>query len=70
MSQSRRIKGGTTDEVFKEPCFLWERAASGVWTLNFFTFQDLFIESGVFERGTSKTRTAGGLEDRDGKTLN
>ena len=28
MSQSHRIKGGTTDEVFKEQCFLWERGAS------------------------------------------
>ena len=30
MSQSHRIKGGTTDEVFKalqEQCFLWERGA-------------------------------------------
>ena len=28
MSQSRSIKGGTTDEAFKEQCFLWERGAS------------------------------------------
>ena len=28
MSQSHRIKGGTTDEVFQSSCFLWERGAS------------------------------------------
>ena len=27
MSQSNGIKGGTTDEVFQEQCFLWERGA-------------------------------------------
>ena len=30
MSQSRRIKGGTTDEAFEEQFFLWERGASVV----------------------------------------
>ena len=28
MSQSHRIKGGTTDEAFQEQCFLTERGAS------------------------------------------
>ena len=28
MSQSQRIKGGTTDEAFEDQCFLWERGAS------------------------------------------
>ena len=28
MSQSRRIKGDTTDKVFQEQCFLWERGAA------------------------------------------
>ena len=28
MSQSHRIKGGTTDEEFQEQCFLWKREAS------------------------------------------
>ena len=27
MSQSHRIKGGTTGEAFQEQCFLWERGA-------------------------------------------
>ena len=28
MSESHRIKGGTTDEAFQEQCFLWEKGAS------------------------------------------
>ena len=28
MSRSNRIKGGVTDEVFKEQCFLWEGGVS------------------------------------------
>ena len=39
MSQSHRIKGGTTDEVFQEQCFVWERGASVGADL--FNLQDL-----------------------------
>ena len=39
MSPSHEIKSGTTDEVFQEHCFPWERGAS-VQTLTFFNFQD------------------------------
>lgn len=28
-SQSHRIEGGTTDEVFQEQCLLWARGAVG-----------------------------------------
>ena len=37
MSQSHRIRGGATDEAFKDQCFLWERGASVSelkWTRN------------------------------------
>ena len=41
MSQSNRIKGGTTDEVFQEQCFLWERGAPVSSDFDLFNFQDL-----------------------------
>ena len=41
MSQSDRIKGQTTDEVFQEPCFLWERRASVGADFDLCNIQDL-----------------------------
>ena len=34
------MKGGTTDEAFKEPCFQWETGAS-VGSLTLLTFKNL-----------------------------
>ena len=39
MSQNHRIKGGTTDEEFKEQCSLWER---GVSVATYFVHEQLF----------------------------
>ena len=41
MSQSCGIKGGTTDEMFEEPCFLWERGASVGVDYDLFNFHDV-----------------------------
>ena len=41
MSQSHGIKGGTTDEVFQEQCFLQERGAFVGADFAFFNFEDL-----------------------------
>ena len=48
MSPSHGIKGGTTDEAFKEQCFLLERGVSvdvhfELWTFNiFYMYKNLF----------------------------
>ena len=42
MSQSHRIKGGATDEAFKERCFLWEIGASVGADFNHVNFQDSY----------------------------
>ena len=40
------LKGGTTEEVFQEQCFLWERGASVGAELDLFSFKDfLFIQA-------------------------
>ena len=41
MSQSHRIKGGITDEVFQEQGFLWEMGASFGVSFDLLHFQDL-----------------------------
>ena len=41
MSQSHRIKGRTSDEVFQEQCFLRERGASIGVHFDLFNGQDL-----------------------------
>ena len=42
ISQSHRIKGGTTVKAFQELCLLWERGASVDANVGlFFNFQDL-----------------------------
>ena len=41
-SQSRRIKGGTSDEAFQVQCFLWERGASVDVDFDLFNSQHLF----------------------------
>lgn len=41
MSQSRGIKGTTTDEAFVEQCSLWERGASVGADFDIFAFEDI-----------------------------
>ena len=41
MSQSHMTKSGTTDEAFKEQCFIWERWASGGVDTDLFNSQDI-----------------------------
>ena len=40
MSQSLRTKGATTDEAFKEECFLWEGGASVSVDIYIFKFEE------------------------------
>ena len=41
MSESHRVRGSTTDEVFQEQHFLWERRASVGADFELFNFQDV-----------------------------
>ena len=41
MSQSHGIKGGTTDELFQDPCSLRDRVASVGADFDLCSFQDL-----------------------------
>lgn len=41
MSQSHKIKGGTTDEALEEQCFVWERGVSGGVDTDLFNSQDI-----------------------------
>ena len=51
MSQSHKIKGGATDEVFEEQCFLWESGAS----VNFFFSPFLTLQIFYIHKRTKKS---------------
>ena len=41
MSQSHRIKGGTSDEAFQEQCFPWDTGASVGADFGLFNFKEV-----------------------------
>ena len=49
MSGSHRIRGRTTDEVFPDQCFLWERGASVGADFRLFNFQDLYVHEKLYD---------------------
>ena len=57
MSQSNGIKGGTTDEVFQEQCFLWERGAPVGLDLGLFWCSSSFTCRRTFIKHFSERRT-------------
>ena len=54
MSQSHRIKGGTTDETFQGQCCLWERRASVSADIEIFNFKMFYQDTNFYK--TQKER--------------
>ena len=56
MSQSHRIKGGTTDETFQGQCCLWERRASVSADIEIFNFQDVLPRHKLLQNTEGKKK--------------